>query len=1102
MINRVIDYCDRNRFFVLVLILAATIAGWSSLRRIPVDALPDLGNTQVIVYSRWDRPPDLIEDQVTYPIVTALAGAPHVKTVRGVSDFGSSYVYVVFEDGTDLYWARSRTQEYLSTVLSQLPAGVKTELGPDATALGWAFQYALIDESGSHSPGELRKIQDWFLRYQLKAIPGVAEVASVGGFEQQYQVQLNRDKLRAFGLSIQQVTEAIQKGNNEVGGRVIDLAGSDYMIRGRGYARSTSDLENIVLSSTAASSPVRVRDVGQVVLGPEMRRGSTDLDGQGERVSGIVILRQGVNTEEVVRNVKQKLGELSAGLPSGVKAIPVYDRSALIERATGKLKETLIEVILTVVLVIFLFLRHPTSSLIPIITIPVTLLIACLAFHTLGLTANIMSLGGITIAVGALVDAAIVVVEQTHKRLEEAHNNGSRRDQRAIILDAVKEVAGPSFFALLVIGVSFLPILILDGPEGRLFRPFVYTKTLCMVIGALLAVTLDPILRILLMRVKWVSFSGTIRKENTNPVVRLLKRLYLPVASWALRYKWLVLTGAMAAMIATIPVYRVLGSELMPSLDEGTLLYMPTTEPSISIAEAKHLLSMSDSIIRSFPEVEHVFGKAGRAETATDPAPLSMLETVITLKPRSQWRARHTWYSDWAPKWSLPVFRQITSDRISREQLVADLDAALQIPGVSNAWTMPVRGRIDMLNTGLRTAVGVKITGPDFRTIDRVSSNVAALLRPLPGTRSVFPERLGGGRYLDITWNREALADYGLSLADAQAAVQNAIGGEDVGVVVDDRARYPVSVRYLRDFRSDIDSVKNALVSAPDGQRTVPLSEIAEVKAEPGPSMLRDEDGLLTSYVYVDADTSDVGQYVRVAREKIKRSLPLPTGCSISWSGQYEAMGRLRDQFTMVVPLTLLLVFVLLYLNTGSLAKTAVILAAVPFSAIGAFGLLYLLHYNLSAATWVGIIALLGIDAETGVFMLLYLDQAYGRAQREGRMRNLADLRQATLEGAVQRIRPKFMTAATLIIGLVPILWADGPGVDVLKRIAAPIIGGIMTSFVLELILYPVLFELMRGRSFAGVDVEEYELHDFRPCLNPSHKRLIRIQQGPEGGMV
>jgi len=1086
MINRVIDYCDRNRVFVLVLILAATIAGWASLRRIPVDALPDLGNTEVIVYSRWDQPADLIEDQVTYPIVRALAGAPHVKTVRGASDFGSSYVYVVFEDGTDLYWARSRTQEYLSTVLSQLPAGVKTELGPDATALGWAFQYALIDESGAHSLGELRKIQDWFLRYQLKSVPGVAEVASVGGFEQQYQVQVNRDKLRAFGLSVQQVTQAIRAGNNEVGGRVMDLAGSEYMIRGRGYARTASDLENIMLSATASSSPVRVRDVGQVVLGPELRRGSTDLDGRGERVSGIVILRQGVNTEEVVRNVKQKLGELSAGLPPGVKVIPVYDRSAFIERATGKLKETLIEVILTVVLVIFLFLRHPTSSLIPIITIPVTLLIACLAFHMLGLTANIMSLGGITIAVGALVDAAIVVVEQTHKRLEESQNNGSLCARKEIILDAVKEVAGPSFFALLVIGVSFLPILILDGPEGRLFRPFVYTKTLCMVIGALLAVTLDPILRVLLIRVKWVSFGGTIRKENANPVIRLLKWVYLPVASWALRHKWLILTGVIAAMIATIPVYRTLGSELMPSLDEGTLLYMPTTEPSISIAEAKHLLSMTDSTIRSFPEVEHVFGKAGRAETATDPAPLSMLETVITLKPRSQWRARHTWYSAWAPKWSLPIFRQITSDRISREQLVADLDAALQIPGVSNAWTMPVRGRIDMLNTGIRTAVGVKITGPDFATIDRVSSNVASLLRSLPATRSVFPERLGGGRYVDINWNREALANYGLSVADAQAAVQNAIGGEDVSVVVDERARYPVSVRYLRDFRSDIDSLKNALVSAPDGQRNIPVSEIAEVKAEPGPSMLRDEDGLLTGYVYIDVDTTDVGQYVGVAREMIRRNLSLPIGCSISWSGQYEAMRRLRDQFTMVVPLTLLLVFVLLYLNTGSLAKTAIILTAVPFSAIGAFGLLYLLHYNLSAATWVGIIALLGIDAETGVFMLLYLDQAYGRAQREGRMRNLADLRQAILGGAVQRIRPKFMTAATLIIGLVPILWADGPGVDVLKRIAAPIIGGIITSFVLELILYPVLFELwMRRRCSVGVELKEYELDDVHCQLEP-----------------
>jgi len=1064
MIDRIIDYCDNNRFFVLILVLAATIAGWCSLRKIPIDALPDPGNTQVIVYSRWDQSPDLIEDQVTYPIVTALAGAPKVRTVRGVSDFGYSFVYVVFDDGTDLYWARARTQEYLSGVLPRLPAEVRTELGPDATGLGWALQYTLVDESGSHSLAELRKIQDWFLRYQLRSVPGVAEVASVGGFEQQYQVQIDRDKLRAFGIGIQQVTHAIQQGNQEVGGRMVDLAGSEYMIRGRGYARSASDFENIVLSSIGGSSPIHVRDVGQVVLGPEIRRGTTDLDGQGEAVSGIVILRSGANTEEVLHQVKQKLNDLSSGLPAGVKVIPVYDRSALIERATGNVRAALIEVVLTVAIVIFVFLWHPTSSFIPVITIPTTLLIACLAFRTLGFTANIMSLGGITIAVGALVDAAIVVVEQTHKRLEEWQSNGAHGDSKAIVLDAVKEVAGPSFFALLVIGVSFLPLLILDGQEGRLFRPFVYTKTLCMVIGALLAITLDPILRVLLMRVKRLSFTKKIKREDANPIIRFLKRLYLPVVSWALQHKWIVLSAAIAAMLATIPVYKGIGSELMPPLDEGTLLYMPSTEPSISIAEAQHLLKITDNIIRTFPEVDHVFGKAGRADTATDPAPLSMLETVITLKPRSQWRSRHTWYSDWAPQWARPVLRHITSDRISQEQLIANLDAALQIPGLSNAWTMPIRGRIDMLNTGLRTPVGLKITGPDMKTMDRVSSYVASVLRSVPGTRSVFPERLGGGRYVDVRWNREALANYGLSVEEAQAVVQNAIGGEDVSVMVEDRARYPINVRYFRDFRSDLDSIKDVVVSSADGQRNIPVSELAEVSVEPGPSMLRDENGMLTSYVYVDVDAKDVGEYVSAARTMMQHTLRLPAGCSVSWSGQYEAMTRLRKQLTIVVPLTLLLVFILLYLNTHSLAKTGMILMAAPFSAIGAFGLLYLLHYNLSAATWVGLIALLGVDAETGVFMLLYLEQAYAGARRENRMRNLSDLHQAILEGAVQRLRPKFMTVATLLIGLVPILWADGPGVDILKRIAAPMIGGIITSFVLELILYPVLFDLWMGR--------------------------------------
>jgi Cu(I)/Ag(I) efflux system membrane protein CusA/SilA len=1088
MINRVIDFSVNNRAFVLLLALAAALAGWWSLHHVPLDAIPDLGDTQVIVYSRWDRSPDVVEDQVTYPIVTAMLGAPRVKAVRGISDFGYSYVYVIFEDGTDLYWARTRTLEYLSGVLSQLPEGVKTELGPDATGLGWVFQYALVDTSGQHSLAELRSYQDWSLRYYLKSLPGVSEVASLGGFGRQYQVNVDPNRLQAYGLSINRVVEAVRGGNTDVGGRLVEFGGTEYMVRGRGYARSLRDFEDIVLSASETGTPIRVKDVGQVVLGPDLRRGLSDLDGKGEAVSGIVVMRQGQNALEVIDRVKARLREIEPGLPSGVKIVPIYDRSDLIRRSIANLRSTILEVIATVVLVILLFLWHVPSALIPVVTIPFAVLIAFVPFHALGINANIMSLGGIAIAIGALVDAAIVVVEQTHKKLEEWERGGRVGDERRAIVAAVKEVGGPSFFALLVIAVSFLPVLMLEAEEGRLFKPLAYTKTLTMFVAAVLAITLDPALRLLFTRIRpydfrprWLCraanaiFAGTIRPEETHPLSRALIRVYQPVAAWALRFKWSVIAGAVALVLLTVPAYVRLGSEFMPPLDEGTLFYMPSTMPGISIAEAQKLLQVTDRLIKQFPEVDRVLGKAGRADTSTDPAPLSMLETVITLKPKAQWRRTPTWYSSWAPEWLKPVFRPLTPDHLSTEGLVRELNEALQLPGVSNAWTMPVKARIDMLTTGIRTPLGLKVSGADLSEIERIGGRIEALLPSVRGTRNVFAERAGGGFFLDVEWDREALGRYGLGIEEAQAVVQNAIGGENVTTTVEGRARYPVNVRYMRDFRSDLGALGRVLVPVAGGQRHVPLSDLATIKTSTGPAMVRDEGGLLTGYVYVDVAGRDLDGYVEEADRLIRAKLALPPGYAVFWSGQYEAMERVERRLTIAVPLTLALILLLLYLNTGSIPKTLIVVLAVPFSAVGAIWFLYLLGYNMSVGVWVGLIALLGVDAETGVFMLLYLDLAYEQAKSEGRLRSLAELREAILHGAVRRIRPKFMTVATTFIGLVPIMWATGTGSDVMKRIAAPMIGGIFTSFILELVVYPAIyeiwkwhFELKQGRAIPG----------------------------------
>jgi Cu(I)/Ag(I) efflux system membrane protein CusA/SilA len=1075
MIDRIIEFSAENKWLVLLALAALSALGWWSMLQVPLDAIPDLSDTQVIVYSRWEQSPDIIEDQVTYPIVTALLSAPNVRTVRGLSDFGVSYVYVIFEDGTDIYWARTRTLEYLSGVLPRLPQGVKTELGPDATGLGWVFQYALVDESGGRNLAELRSLQDWYLRYQLQSVPGVAEVAAIGGFVRQYQVNVDPNRLRAFNLPISRVVDAVRQGNQDVGGRLVEMGGAEYMVRGRGYAKSEDDIGNIVLAASESGVPVRVKDVGRVTLGPDVRRGVADLDGKGDVVGGIVIMRQGENALKVIERVKQKLHQIEPGLPKGVKVVTTYDRSELILRAIDNLRGTLIEEMAVVALIILIFLWHIPSALVPLITLPMAVVLSFIPIKAMGISSNIMSLGGIAIAIGALVDAAIVVVEQTHKKLEEWEKGGRAGDHRRVVVQAVKEVGGASFFSLLVIAVSFLPILALEAQEGRLFKPLAYTKNLAMVMAAILAITLDPALRMILthtgqfgFRPRWLArlatsvLIGKIHSEERHPISRALIRLYEPVCRFSLRYKYSVIAGAVLVTALTIPVYLSLGSEFMPPLDEGSLLYMPSTLPGLSIAEASRLLQVQDRIIARFPEVERVFGKAGRAETSTDPAPLSMFETVIVLKPKEQWRKQETWYSKWAPGWLRDIFVHITPDHISQRELVNEMNAALQIPGVSNAWTMPIKARIDMLATGIRTPVGIKVSGADYRAIERVGLEIERVLPQVRGTRSVFSERTGGGYFLDFAWKREQLARYGLSIADAQMAVANAIGGENLTTTVEGRERYPVNVRYARDFRQSRAALENVLVPAMSGKMQIPLKQLATVSAESGPAMYRNEDGLLTGYVFVDVDGRDIGSYVDEARRVVRERVALPAGYSLDWSGQFEAMERAWERLKVIVPITLCLIVFLLYLNTKSGVKTFIVLLAVPFSAVGAVWLLWALGYNLSIGVWVGLIALLGVDAETGVFMLLYLDLAYEQAKKEGKLRNLAELQEAIVHGAVKRIRPKFMAVSTTFIGLVPILWSIGTGADVMKRIAAPMVGGIFTSFALELLVYPAIYEVWK----------------------------------------
>ena len=1080
MINKIIEACAHNKFIVFLFIGMATLIGLWSIKNITLDAIPDLSDTQVIIYSRWDRSPDIMEDQVTYPIISSLLGVPKVKDIRGFSDFGYSYVYIIFEDGTDIYWARSRTLEYLSNILPKLPSGVNVELARDETAVGWVFEYALVDKSGKNNLAQLRSFQDWYMRYAVQAVPGVAEVAPLGGFVKQYQVNVDPNALLAYDIPIDRVVSAVRQGNQDVGGRLVEFSGREYMVRGRGYIKQLDDVGNIVVgTSKQGGTPVLIKNLGTVTLGPDIRRGIGDLDGEGEVVGGVVIMRYGENALKVIERVRTKLEEMKASLPPGVEIVTTYDRAELIERAVETLKGTLIEELIIVSIVIMIFLWHIPSALVPIITIPITIIISFIPMYATGQTANIMSLGGIAIAIGAMVDAAIVVVEQTHKKLEHWDSAGRPGSYKDVVINAVKEVGGPSFFALLVIAVAFIPVFTLEGQEGRLFKPLTYTKNFSMAIAAFLAITLDPAIRLLFTHMDPYNFRprflakfvnavlvGKIHSEENHPISRPLMKIYHPICELVLRFNWITVGAAVLTVLLTIPVFEKLGSEFMPPLDEGVLLYMPSTLPGISVTQTGQLLQIMDKTLKSFPEVERVFGKAGRAETATDPAPFSMMETVIVLKPHMQWPKKARWYSSWAPDWLQGSLRKAWPDHKTMDELIygpGGLNEAMQIPGVSNAWTMPIKARVDMLTTGVRTPIGIKVMGADLQKVQEIGEHIEMVLQKVEGSKSVFAERTAGGYFLDFTLKRDELARYGLTIDQANDVVMSAIGGENVSTTVEGRERYPVNVRYQRDFRSDVDKLSRTLVMAPGGTQ-VPIAQIADIKLVSGPAMIRDENGRLSGYVYVDLDTSkrDIGGYVTDAKKVINENVQLPAGYQLIWSGQYENMERVKDRLYVVVPITIFLIFLLLYFNTRSVAKTIIIFLAVPFSAVGAIWFLYLLGYNTSIAVWVGLIALMGVDAETGMFMLLYLDIAYHEARAKGLMRNKEDLKEAILHGAVKRLRPKVMTVGVMFTGLVPIMWSTGSGADVMKRIAAPMIGGIFTSFILELAVYPAIYEIWR----------------------------------------
>jgi Cu(I)/Ag(I) efflux system membrane protein CusA/SilA len=1032
MIARVIRWSVANPFLILLTTLFVIGTGIWAVRNTPLDAVPDLSDVQVIVYTEYPgQAPQVVEDQVTYPLTTALLTVPRSKTVRGFSFFGSSFVYVVFEDGTDLYWARSRVLEYLSQAARRLPDGVTPSLGPDATGVGWVYQYAVTGPQ--RTLAELRSVQDWFLRYQLARAEGVAEVASVGGFVQQYQIVVDPQRLQAYRIPLSRVTEAVRASNRDVGGRSVEMSETEYLVRGRGYLRGTGDIEQIVLT-VQNGVPVLLRDVARVELGPEERRGITELNGEGEVVSGIVLQREGQNALTVIESVKRRLSEIAGSLPEGVTVSPVYDRSALIERAIETLKGTLVEESFIVALVCVVFLLHVRSALVAILMLPVGVLIAMALLHLLGLSSNIMSLGGIAIALGAMVDAAIVMIENAHKRLEQAMPGASRVQ---VLTEAAVEVGPALFFSLAVITVSFLPVFTLEDQEGRMFRPLALTKTFAMGAGALLSVTLVPVLMVLFVR-------GRIMPERRNPVNRFLIWVYRPLIAGVLRAKTLtIMVAVLAVGLTAWPLARV-GSEFMPTLNEGTLMYMPVSLPGMSVTKAAELLQTQNRIIRSFPEVASVYGKAGRAATATDPAPTEMFETIINLKPEKEWRAGMT-----------------------VDSLIAEMDTALRMPGVSNAWTMPIKARTDMLSTGIRTPVGVKVYGPDLAGIDRLSREVETAVRSVPGTTSAFAERVEGGYYLEIEPDRGALARYGLTVGDLQETITTALGGEPVTTTVEGRARYTVNIRYPRGLRSDPQGIASQVLVQNTQGAAIPLGQLAAVQLRRGPPTIRTENAQLVNYVYVDMHGRDIGGYVADAQRAVAEQVRMAPGYHVEWSGQFEYMQRAKAKLTIVVPVTLLLIFVLLYLNFGRLTETLIVMLSVPFALVGGVWLMYLMNFNMSVAVAVGFIALAGVAAETGVIMLIYLDHAFAeiRERRRGEERPLTreDLRHAIMEGAVERVRPKMMTVTAIMAGLVPILWSTGTGSELMQRIAVPMVGGMVSSTVLTLLVIPAIYATVKG---------------------------------------
>jgi Cu(I)/Ag(I) efflux system membrane protein CusA/SilA len=1038
MLSRIIDVCARNRFMVFTAVSLLTLAGIWSLRHVPLDALPDISDVQVIVHTSWaGEPPDVIEDQVTYPIVTSLLAAPHVKAIRAQTMLGDSYVYVVFQDGTDLYWARSRVIEYLQQIGGRLPVGVHPSIGPDATGAGWVYEYAIVDKSGKHSLADLRSLQDWHLRYALETVPGVAEVAGIGGFVRQYQVQLDPNKLLAYGIPLATVIDKVKMSTNEVGGRVLDLSGAEYMIRGLGYLRSLDDLAAVPVGSKNGTA-VLLRDLGRVSFGPDIREGVAEWNGEGETVGGIIVMRQGMNALNVIHGVKQKLREIAPSLPPGVRIMPGYDRSALIDASIKTLQRDLFEEAAIVSLVMIVFLFHFRSALIAILAMPIAVLVAFIPMYWLGVSSNIMSLGGIALAVGVLVDASIVMVENGYRHLSERQQNDtnpvSEPERMTILIDAAKQVGPALFFSLLIIVVSFLPVFLLEAQEGRMFRPLAWTKTLAVGSSSILAITLVPVLMVMLMR-------GRLRPESANPISRVTQAIYLPVLRFCLRHRWLTIAVNLILLVVTLPLASRLGSQFMPPLFEGSTLYMPTALPGISIEQAKVLLQQQDRVLRSFPEVASVFGAVGRSDSATDNAPLDMYDTTVMLKPREQWPAGMTYVT-----------------------LIQQMDEKLQFPGLSNTWTMPVENRLDMELTGIKTPLGMKVQGPNVDGIQQLASQIQAVLSGMPQLRSIFSEKVAQGFYVNVDVNREEAARYGLTIADVQTAVSSGIGGENIAENIEGRERYPINVRYQRDFRDSVEQMRGVLIGTPSGAQ-IPLGQVARISFSHGPAMIRDEDGALTGYIYIDLKNTDYGGFVRSADKLLHNKLALPANYSFQWSGEYELELRAKQRLQLILPVVFFVIFLLLYLVFHSVAEALVLIFPTIYAMSGGLLLQWLLQYNFSVAVAVGYIALFGIAVETGVVMVVYLHEALDRKLRSGRRLTNADVEAAAIEGAVQRLRPKLMTVCAVLASLVPILWESGIGSDVMKPIAAPIVGGMITSTIHVLILVPVFFVMMKERA-------------------------------------